>query len=138
MIGLVSGVTYRKRNSVRLFDFNLLTCGCRSFWFATLSLLAGCAAHTKEQPAPTYPPAPESALEELRAPPPVRYARLALVTVVAEPGNQLARSIQRARELAAQKGANAIVLLRARTIAQRSGKKTVKVIRITYLAIRRL
>jgi hypothetical protein len=80
---------------------------------------------------------PEGELEELRALPPLPYARLAILTVVAEPGAQLARSIERVRAIAAQKGANAIVVLQAGDYSQKSGGRRVRVRRITYLAIHR-
>jgi len=127
----------RNRGRVRFFGLNQFTCCCWGIGLSALLLASGCATHTKRQLPPTYPPTPEAELEELRSLPSVPYDRLAILTVVAEPGEQLARSIERARAIAAQKGANAIVVQQTNEYSQRSGRKRVKVWRITYLAIHR-
>jgi uncharacterized protein YbjQ (UPF0145 family) len=62
---------------------------------------------------------------------------VAILTVEADSGDQLARSIDRIRETAAQKGADAIVVLRDVEFSQKSGNRTFAVRRITYLAIHR-
>ena len=120
---------------MRLFQLNQFICYRRVYCLLVLLLLSGCATHTKRQPPPTYPPAPEAELQELRTLPRSPYDRLAILTVVAEPGEQLERSIERARAIAAEKGANAIVVLQTREYPQKSGRRRVKVWRITYLAI---
>jgi hypothetical protein len=122
---------------VRFFQLNHFICSWRAFGLSALLLASGCAMHTKRQPPPTYPPTPEAELEELRALPRVPYDRLAILTIVAEPGEQLVRSIERVRAIAAEKGANAIVVLQASEYSQKSGRRRVKVRRITYLAIHR-
>ena len=107
-------------------------------WLALFLLASGCAHHKKEQPLPTFPPVPLAALRQLPALPPRNsYDRVAILTVEADSGDQLARSIDRIRETAAQKGADAIVVLRNVEFSQKSGKRTFAVRRITYLAIHR-
>jgi hypothetical protein len=64
------------------------------------------------------------------------YDRLAIITVAAEVGEQLASAIKGAREAAAQKGANALVILKDVEYVQKAGQRKLKVRRITYLAIR--
>jgi uncharacterized protein YbjQ (UPF0145 family) len=59
------------------------------------------------------------------------------VTVEAELGDQLARSINRMRETAAQKGADAFVVLRDTEFSRKSGNRMLSIRRITYLAIHR-
>jgi hypothetical protein len=105
---------------------------------AACLLVVGCAAHKMATPAPiTYPPTPEAALRDLRRLPTGPYDRLQIITVTAEVGEQLASAIKNARESAAQKGANALVLLQDKEFHQKIGKRTVKIRRITYLAIHR-
>jgi hypothetical protein len=107
-------------------------------WLALFLLASGCALHKKEQPLPTFPPVPLTALRQLPALPPRNsYDRVAILTVEADSGDQLARSINRIRETAAQKGADAIVVLRDVEFSQKSGKRIFAVRRITYLAIHR-
>jgi hypothetical protein len=105
---------------------------------AACLLVFGCAAHKAAPPAPiTYPPTPEAALRDLRRLPLGPYDRLQIITVTAEVGKQLASAIKSARESAAQKGANALVLLEDKQFRQKIGKRTMKIRRITYLAIHR-
>lgn len=105
---------------------------------AACLLAAGCAAHKNVQPLPTFPPVPVTALRQLPALPPRNsYDRVAILTVEAESGDQLARSISRIRETAAQKGADALVVLRDTEFSQKSGKRRLSIRRITYLAIYR-
>jgi hypothetical protein len=101
-------------------------------------LVAGCAAR-KTAPAPqiVYPATPESALRELRDLPKGPYDRLEIITVAAEVGEQLAFAIKSARQSAAQKGANALVVLQDTGFLQKVGKRALNVRRITYLAIHR-
>ena len=122
---------------MRFFQLNHFIYIWRAFGLSALLLAGGCATHAKRQPPPTYPPTPEVELEELRALPRVPFDRLAILTIVAEPGEQLLRSIERVRAIAAEKGANAIVVLQASEYSQKSGRRRVKVRRITYLAIHR-
>jgi hypothetical protein len=101
-------------------------------------LFVGCAAHKVAPPAPiTYPPAPEAALRDLSRLPSGPYDRLQIITVTAEVGEELALAIKNARESAAQKGANALVLLEDKEFRQKIGKRKMKIRRITYLAIHR-
>ena len=122
---------------MRLLRLNQLIRWFWAFGLSTLLLVIGCATHAKKQPPPSYPPASEAELVELRARPRVPYDRLAILTIVAESGEQLARSIERARAIAAQKGANAIVVLQSSHYLQKSGRQKITVWRITYLAIHR-
>jgi hypothetical protein len=64
------------------------------------------------------------------------YEKLAIITVAAEVGEQLASAIKGAREAAAQRGANALVILKEVEYRQNVGRRTLKVRRISYLAIR--
>jgi hypothetical protein len=101
-------------------------------------LIAGCAAHkTAPPPAIVYPATPEAELQELRSLPQGPYDRVEIVTVTAEVGEQLASAIKGARQSAAQKGANALVVLRDTEFRQKIKKRRVNVRRITYLAIHR-
>ncbi len=84
-----------------------------------------------------YPAVPETALRELRSLPQGPYDRLEVITVVAEVGEQLASAIKSARQFAAQKGANALVVLKETEFQQKVGKRSLRVQRITYLAIHR-
>ena len=100
-------------------------------------MIDGCAARKPAPPPPTFPATSVSALRELHGLPEGSYDRLAIVTVVAEIGEQLASALKSARESAAQKGANALVVLRDTEFQQKVGKRTLRVRRITYLAIHR-
>jgi membrane-bound ClpP family serine protease len=105
---------------------------------ACLMAAAGCALHKKPQaPPPTFPPVPESSLQELRQLPPGPYDRVQIITVEAEVGERLVSALKSARQSAAQKGANAIVLLKDTEFTQKVGSRRLSVRRITYLAIRR-
>jgi hypothetical protein len=88
---------------------------------AACLLGAGCAAHKQPEPLPTFPPVPVTALRQLPALPTRNsYDRVAILTVEAESGDQLARSISRIRETAAQKGADALVVVRDTEVPQKS------------------
>jgi hypothetical protein len=105
-------------------------------WLATSLMLAGCAAHKTAPPPVTYPATSESALRELNRLPQGSYDKLAIITVAGEVGEQLASAIKGAREAAAQKGANALVILKEVEYRQKVGHRTLKVRRISYLSIR--
>ncbi len=93
---------------------------------------------TRKPPPPppvVYPAVPESSLRELRRLPPGLYDRVEIVTVVAEVGEQFVSALKNARESAAQKGANALVLLKDTEFRQKVGRRKLRVRRITYLAI---
>ena len=81
--------------------------------------------------------APNSDLQETRVLPPKPYDRLEVITVVAEVGEQLDSAIKNARQSAALKGATTLVILKETEFRQRVGGRTLKVRRITYLAIHR-
>jgi hypothetical protein len=105
--------------------------------FTAVLMMEGCAARKPAPPPPTFPATSVSALQELHSLPKSSYDRLAVVTVVAEIGEQLASALKSARESAAQKGANALVVLRDTEFQKKVGKRTLRVRRITYLAIHR-
>jgi hypothetical protein len=121
---------------VRFTSFIHLQCRPLTAWLAVYFTVAGCAAHKTAPPQPvTYPATSESALRELRSLPQGPYDRLAIITVAAEPGTQLASAMKGAREAAAQKGANALVALKQAVYMQKDNRRRLKVRRITYLAI---
>jgi hypothetical protein len=121
---------------VRFTPLIRLPCRPLTAWLAVSLTVAGCAAHkTAPQPPVTYPATSEGALRELRGLPQGPYDRLAIITVAAEVGTQLASAIKGAREAAAQKGANALVVLKEAEFPQKGGQRRLKVRRITYLAI---
>jgi hypothetical protein len=100
-------------------------------------MIDGCATRKPAPPPLTFPATPVSALRDLSRLPEGSYDRLAIFTVAAEIGEQLASALKSARESAAQKGANALVMLRDVEFRQKVGKRTLRVRRITYLAIHR-
>lgn len=102
---------------------------------AAYLLAAGCATHKTAPAPPSYPATQETALRELRSLPQVPYDRLEIITVEAEVGEQLASAVKSARQSAAQKGANALIVLHDGEFLQKAGKRILKVRRITYLAV---
>ena len=122
---------------MRFTPLNHLQCRPLTAWLAVYLAVAGCAAHkTAPPPQVTYPATPESALRELSRLPQVSYDKLAIITVAAEVGEELASAIKGARETAAQRGANALVILKEVEYRQKVGRRTLQVRRISYLAIR--
>jgi hypothetical protein len=107
--------------------------------FLAICLIFGACATRKPAPPPppTFPPTSAAALQELRSLPQGPYDRLEIATVVAENGEQLVTAIRNARETAAAKGANALVVMRDVEFKQKVGKRTLRLRRITYLAIHR-
>jgi hypothetical protein len=99
-------------------------------------MVSGCVTR-KPAPPPTvvYPAVPETSLRDLRRLPQGPYDRLEIVTVAAEVGEQLASALENARQSAAQKGANALVLLQDTEFRQKVGRRKLRIRRITYLAI---
>jgi hypothetical protein len=125
-----------KRQLVPFFRFNHLRCWPLATVLVMCFLLAGCATR-KATPPPTvtYPPTQESALRVLHSLPQGSYARIQTITVAAVVGKQFDSALSTARQTAAQKGANALVILRDAEFKQRIGKQTLRVRRLTYLAI---
>ena len=101
-------------------------------------IVAGCAFRKAPapHPAPTYPAVPESAIQEIRQCPSGAYDKLEVITIEAEVGTQLLSAMKSVRESAAEKGANAIVILNDTEFRQKVDKREVKIRRIVYLAIR--
>ena len=86
-------------------------------------MVAGCATRKPTPPPPTFPATLEPEIRELHALPQGPYERLEIVTVAAEIGEQLAAAIKSARDSAAQKGANVLVVLHDTEFQQRVGKQ---------------
>jgi hypothetical protein len=107
-------------------------------YLASSLIVAGCATHkAAPPPPPTFPATSEAEIRELHTLPRDPYERLEIITVAAEIGEQLTSAIKSARESAAQKGANALVVLQDSEFPQRVGKQRLRIRRITYLAIHR-
>ena len=102
-------------------------------------IVAGCAFRKAPtpHPPPTYPAVPESAIQEVRQFPSGAYDKLEVITIEAEVGTQLLAAMKSVRESAAQKGANAIVILNDTEFRQNVNKREVQIRRIVYLAIHR-
>jgi hypothetical protein len=102
-------------------------------------IASGCAFHKAPtpHPPPTYPAVPESAIQEVRQVPSGVYDKLEVITIEAEVGTQLQSAMKSVRQSAAQKGANAIVILNDTEFPQNVAKRKVKIRRIVYLAIHR-
>jgi len=78
---------------------------------AVTLLVGGCAARKPRPPLPVYPPIPASAVRQLRYLPSTPYAKLDTVTIQAEVGTQYFSALHDARQTAAGKGGNAMVLV---------------------------
>ena len=102
-------------------------------------IVAGCASRKAPgpHPPPTYPAVPESAIQEVRQFPSGAYDKLQVITIEAEVGTQLLSAMKSVRQSAAQKGANAIVILKDTEFPQKVDRREVKIRRIVYLAIHR-
>jgi hypothetical protein len=97
---------------------------------------SGCVTRKPPPPPPVvYPAVPETSLRDLSRLPPGLYDRVEIVTVAAEVGEQFASALKNARQTAAQKCANALVLLKDTEFRQKVGRRKLRVRRITYLAI---
>jgi uncharacterized protein YbjQ (UPF0145 family) len=80
---------------------------------------------------------PESAIQELRQFPSGAYDKLEVITIESEIGAELLSAMKSVRQSAAQKGANAVVILSDAQFSQKVDKRAVKIRRIVYLAIHR-
>jgi hypothetical protein len=126
------------RDFVRFSQYNLSQFSRSAACLAACLIVGGCATRKPAPPPPpTFPATSAATLQELRSLPQGPYDRLEIATVVAEHGEQLAATIKNARETAAAKGANALVVLRDVEFKQKVGKRTLFLRRITYLAIHR-
>jgi hypothetical protein len=126
------------RNFVRFSQLNRFQFPRLAVCLAVCLVFGGCATRKPAPPPPpTFPPTSVESLQELRSLPRGPYDRLEIATVVAENGEQLVTAIKNAREIAAAKGANALVILRDVEFKQKVGKRTLQLRRITYLAIHR-
>jgi hypothetical protein len=79
---------------------------------ASAVLVASCAARKPPPPPPpVYPPVPENSVQQLRYLPSTPYDRLETVTIEGEVGTQYSSALQDARQAAARKGGNAMILV---------------------------
>jgi hypothetical protein len=79
---------------------------------ASALLVASCAARKPPPPPPpVYPPVPENSVQQLRYLPSTPYDRLETVTIEGEVGTQYSSALQDARQAAARKGGNAMILV---------------------------
>jgi hypothetical protein len=105
--------------------------------------LSGCAHRGSRRSAaaqtPTYPPISPDSVQFLNRRPPVAYDELGKVTVQAESVQPRAQSMEEVREVAAQAGANAAVLLEERNFRQRNSvtRRSMNMRRLVALLIRR-
>ena len=140
MCSFRAGLTGPSRTGINEAPVSSLKCS-RELAFAVLVLVdltfAGCATRKAPGPPPSYPAVPESAIQELRHVPSGAYDKLEVATIEAEVGPQLLSAMESVRQSAAQKGANAIVILREAEFSQKVGKRRLKVRRISYLVIHR-
>jgi hypothetical protein len=84
----------------------------KTFAITTLTVLAaGCAARKPLPPLPVYPPVPENSVQQLRYLPAKPYDRLETVTIQGEAGTQYWSALGDARQAAALKGGNAMILV---------------------------
>jgi hypothetical protein len=111
--------------------------------FATCMAFSGCAHRGNRRSAavqtPTYPPISPDSVQILNRRPPVTYDELGKVTVQTESAQPRVRSMEEVREVAAQAGANAAILLEERTFRQRNGvtRRSINMRRLVALLIRR-
>jgi hypothetical protein len=78
---------------------------------ASALLAASCAARKPPPPPPVYPPIPENSVQQLRYLPSIPYDRLVTVTIEGDVGTQYSSALQDARQAAAHKGGNAMILV---------------------------
>jgi membrane-bound ClpP family serine protease len=102
-------------------------------------IASGCASRKAPapHPPPTYPAVSESSIQEVRQLPSGAYDKLEVITIEAEVGTQLLSALKSARQSAAEKGANAIVILNDTEFRQKVNKRKINIRRIVYLAIHR-
>ena len=83
-------------------------------------LAASCVAHKPPPPPPpVYPPVPENSVQQLRYLPSTPYDRLETVTIEGEVGTQYSSALQDARQAAAHKGGNAMILVEDKEFRRR-------------------
>ena len=82
-------------------------------------LVASCAGRKPPPPPPpVYPPVPENSVQQLRYLPSTPYDRLETVTIQGESGSQYSSALQDARQAAARKGGNAMILVEDKQFRQ--------------------
>ena len=87
---------------------------------ASALLAASCAARKPPPPPPpVYPPIPEKSVQQLRYLPSTPYDKLETVTIEGEAGTQFSSALQDARQAAAHKGGNAMILVEDKEFRRR-------------------
>lgn len=96
---------------------------------------AGCAARRPLPPLPVYPPVPEGAVQQLRYLPSTPYDKLQIVTIEAEAGAQYLSALRDARQSAASKGGNAMILVEDKVFRDRTSGRHGLVRRTIYWVV---
>ena len=103
---------------------------------AAVHLCTACATRKPPPAPPVYPPTSESSVKQLAYLPSVHYYSLETVTIEAEPGNQYAAALKEAREGAASKGANAMVLMQDKEFPQKVNHHLKTIRRTVFQVVR--
>ena len=98
-------------------------------------IAAGCAAPKPPPPLPVYPPVPESAVRQLGHLPSTPYDKLEIVTIEAEAGAQYLSALRDARQSAASKGGNAMILAEDKIFRDRTNGRHGIVRRTIYWVV---
>jgi hypothetical protein len=98
-------------------------------------IAAGCAARKPPPPLPVYPPVPESAVRQLGYLPSTPYDKLEIITIEAEPGTQYLSALRDARQSAASKGGNAMILVEDKVFRDRTSGRHGMVRRTIYWVV---
>jgi len=102
----------------------------------SITLLAGCAAQ-REQPAPAFPPVPESTVRVLQQVPQIPSKQVGTVTIQQDSSLPIERSYSVVRKIAAEMGADAIFFKSQTKYNFRNGDfRPMKTRIITFTAVR--
>jgi len=108
----------------------------RAMAVATAAFLAaGCAARKPLPPLPVYPPVPEGAVRQLRYAPSTPYDKLEIVTIEAEAGAHYLSALRDARQSAASKGGNAMILVEDKVFRDRTNGRHEIIRRTIYWVV---
>jgi hypothetical protein len=102
---------------------------------ASALLAASCAPRKPLPPAPVYPPIPENSVQQLRYLPSTPYVRLETVTIEGEVGTQYTSALQDARQAAAHKGGNAMILVEDKEFRRRINRQPRIIRRTIYWVV---